>query len=359
MKKKILAILAGIFVTSAAFALVACSGETYKEPDKAAGNADLVVATVTVLNAKTNRVIFEEKLFSDSGNYLKVPGNINGATFLGYRNATGTEYFDVSGKQDEDLIINKDITLYARYEYEPCKISFNAVGGTLYGGDDTINLYYMDDVPTQFPTAEYEGKIFKGWKDQSGNLVSDGNGTPKYIEFNADNYTIDSNYECKLRAYFEDYYPTVIFDYGDYVESTTVAYKGYVNVPSDNKDNGSRVIVGWSDYANTNPNDATMSYNKPITEDTTIYAIWDTYETVTIELYDENSPNNWIYRGNIKVFKKKDSQFPTTAELYDLCGRDFDGVAWYTDKSQSATNYVESPKQDTSAKTFYGYGYYY
>ena len=160
-------------------------------------------------------------------------------------------------------------------------------------------------------------------------------------------------------AYFEDYYPTVIFDYGDYVESTTVAYKDYVNVPSDNKDNGSRVIVGWSDYANTNPNDATMSYNKPITEDTTIYAIWDTYETVTIELYDENSPNNWIYRGSIKVFKKKDSQFPTTAELYDLCGRDFDGVAWYTDKSQSATSYVESPKQDTSAKTFYGYGYYY
>ena len=83
----------------------------------------------------------------------------------------------MSGKQDEDLIINKDITLYALYEYESCKISFNAAGGTLYGGDDTINLYYMDDVPSQFPTAEYEGKIFKGWKDQSGNLVSDGNGT--------------------------------------------------------------------------------------------------------------------------------------------------------------------------------------
>lgn len=357
MKKKILAILAGIFVTSAAFALVACSGETYQEPDKAAGNADLVVATVTVLNEKTNRVIFEEKLFSDSGNYLKVPGNINGATFLGYRNANETEYFDVSGKQDDNLIINKDITLYAHYKYKPCTISFDAAGGTLYGGDDTINLYYMDDVPAQFPTAERDGYLFEGWIDQRGILVSDKNGTPKKVEFNADNYYIDNSFECSLRASYVDYEPTVTFDYGDYIRKENVKYNKTVTLPIDNLDNGSRMIVGWSTYEYESPKDAKMEYNEKITKDITLYAIWDTYTTVTLN-YVENSSKNTIYIEQLKVFSQKESPFPTAEDFNEKTGYNSTNISWYYDANFTGGTGVSNPKNAPDYKVFYGRVFY-
>lgn len=354
MKKKTLSIIIAIVTCLSAFAVTACSKEETFEEKVAKGNGDLVIATVTVRNEKTDRVMFEEKLFTEENNSLTVPTRSYGATFLGYTDKGGIEVFDDHGVQAENVLITKDITLYARFNYEACTIRFNANGGTIYGSSDDIHLYYMDDVST-FPTAEKEGFIFRGWKDAYGNLVSDSQGIPKNEEFNADNYYIDSSYTCNLAAYFEEYKPTVTFDYGNgRVETTTVSYNGYVTTP-ESVDTGSRMIVGWSDYMNTDPNDATMAYNKPITNETTIYAIWDSYKTVNIVLYDEDNPDSVLYRGTMKIFTKKDTQFPTAYEM----GYNYDGIAWYTNQSRSGNSYVDTPRQDNTATTFYGFGYYY
>ena len=370
MKKKILAILAGIFVTSAAFALVACSGETYIEPEKAAGNADLVVATITVKNRKTKRDLFVEKLFYDSDNYLKVPGNINGATFLGYRNETGTEFFDANGKQDDNLIIDKDIVLYADYEYEQCKIVFDANGGEL-NGDSSFDIEYMDDIPNILPTATKQGKIFKGWEDVNYGLISDENGRTlsNKREFSVEQYTINSTFKCTLIATYDEFKPKVTFDYNNSKYNNTtveVPYNSFIDLPDDVKDNGRQMIIGWYNLDEGEPgaDQLSMTYDKRITKDTTFVAVWDTYrevELVFINGYTE-AKIYFMYDGSytnkmkMKVFSKKDSPFPTANELNKMCGEysNYSSIEWYLNEDLTGVKIPGTPNSYSTHYVFYG-----
>ncbi|MBO7525300.1 MAG: hypothetical protein J6T42_00695, partial [Clostridia bacterium] len=95
---------------------------------------------------------------------------------------------------------------------------------------------------------------------------------------------------------------------------------------------GSRMIVGWSTYEYESPRDAKMEYNENITKDIILHAIWDTYETVTLN-YVEDSSRNTIYTEQLKVFSQKESPFPTAEDFNEKTGyiaRIFPGITTLT-----------------------------
>lgn len=360
MKNKILAILTGIMVISAAFTFVACS-ETIDLTEKLArSNGELVVATVTVKNEKTDRVILEEKLFFETDNRLPVPERTSGATFLNYENKDGMEFFDVNGRQIETIKIKNDLTLYARYEYKSCTITFNLNGGEFVGSGSDIHLYYMDDTPV-LPVAEKEGFLFMGWRDEAGKIVSDDQGNPINIEFNSENYNMNASAICRLTAVFDDYQPTVTFDFNDgsiQNQTITVRYNSVINTPDDTHDTGSRMIVGWSTYMNESPRDAQMDYNERVTSDITLYAVWDSYREVDLYYVDDGSRTvlNEYDPEKFKVFSTKDVAFPTKDEVNAKYGFGASSISWYDDFDSYGYfgEKVSTPKNKQNVSSFYG-----
>jgi len=355
MKKKTLSIIIAIVTCLSAFAVTACSKEETFEEKVAKGNADLVIATVTVRNEKTDRVMFEEKLFFETDNRLPVPERTSGATFLNYENKDGMEFFDVNGRQIETIKIKNDLTLYARYEYKSCTITFNLNGGEFVGSGSDIHLYYMDDTPV-LPVAEKEGFIFMGWRDEAGKMVSDDQGNPINIEFNSENYNINAAAICRLTAVFDDYQPTVTFDFNDgsiQNQTITVRYNSFIETPDDTHDTGSRMIVGWSTYMNESPRNAQMNYNERITSDITLYAVWDSYYEVEL-VYIDNADRSEIGNETLKVFNTRNTDFPTVAEANKKFDFGATSLSWYKDSSFMGGTQISNPKTDYSVTTFYG-----
>ena len=372
MKNRVLALIIACVAAFSVFAVSACSKDDVYEEKKAKGNGDLVIATVTVYHEKkqNGEPVLTERLFFDSDNYLEVPEETNGAIFEGYIIKNGTQYFDENGKQDETLVIDKDITLLAHYEYEQCKIFFDADGGELTG-DSSIDIEYMDEIPYSLPTATKAGKIFRGWRDVGHGLISDGDGKVlnNKRDFCGENYTINSLFKCTLVADYGEFTPTVTFDYNNskyknYTE--TVSYGGYVNIPEDVKDNGKKMIIGWYNQEEGQPDidQLSMTYTKPITKDTTLVAVWDTYKEVELVFVNWNDPTQEIgfyYNGEytnkitMKVFDNKYSPFPTAAYLNAIIGyTNYSTIEWYLDQELNPPKISGTPKNYSSYDTFYG-----
>ena len=239
----------------------------------------------------------------------------------------------VDGNGNCFVTINRDMVLYAHWNYVQCKIIFNAERGELEESLQTKTLNYLDTLTT-LPVPTYEGHRFVGWFTGRGTQVSDGAIVrDAYKTFNSDNYAINGTTTPTTQLYarytVSEY--TLTLDYNDpnYEKEEIPIQHGdsldYFSLPSIDKDN--RMIVGWS----TDPY-RLVEFEGTFTSDTILYAIWKEYRT--IRLYDnpKSYPNRYTTE---KVFKDEVFTLPTLTRT----GYDFDG--WYTSTSFSGNPTTE------------------
>ncbi len=214
-----------------------------------------------------------------------------GYTFKNWNTAsdgTGTSYLNA-----QQIKPTTDMTLYAQWEQNKIKITFNPNDGTVRTSTQTI----AESVPTKLNANIYTriGYTFKNW-----NTASDGTGTSY-----TDEQTVTLKENTSLYAQWT--INTYTLTYNSNSGTGTMPNQTFTYNKSDNLNDikftkDGYVFKEW----NTKPDGTGTSYiNKQsiaIVEDTTLYAIWLEGPAYTINTYTHNKNNNYIT--NINSYTK-------------------------------------------------------
>ncbi|WPK10276.1 InlB B-repeat-containing protein [Lysinibacillus louembei] len=188
-----------------------------------------------------------------------------GYTFIGWndkQDGSGTDY-DVG----EEIVINQDITLYAKWEEDSFLVSYETNGGTTV---DTATVLYGGKV-TKPANPTNMGYTFVGWYTENTfnnewNFATDvvtGNIT-LYAKWSANPYTV-----------------TFETNGGTTVDTATVLYGGKITKPA-NPTNMGYTFVGW--YTENTFNNEWNFATDVVTGNITLYAKWSANPyTVTFE----------------------------------------------------------------------------
>ncbi len=273
--------------------LVACGGGD--EPGDDSGTS------YTVYCFKSEGAAAEEiKLSAEQGNTIS-PAKRAHYKFLGYYTAEGTQIFDASGKQIEGLLIDKNITVYARFEPIGYTVTFVAGEGTLPQGAATSVTLNADawQLIAPVPTAPTQLLQFEGWYNRDFTVrYADANGTVDYAKFTLSGDLGTSNGEIKLYAKYSTRTVKVTIDYNDFatpLKEIEVAYGSELGDLSSYKIEDTvnkREIVGFS----TSPSEL-LPPAGALTEDLHLFAIWKSYKYVTIVYEDFDAEVRKVYDG--------------------------------------------------------------
>ena len=243
-------------------------------------------------------------------------------TFLGYYTAEGVQVFDAEGRQTEGFYIDKDITVYARFEVVPHTVRFDTDGGTLPEGVSATVPISADawTLTAPIPTPPDESLEFIGWYSSLSDLCADQNGVVYYERFSPKRVPVDENkHEIVLYARYVKKMCEVVLDYNNgtlKTEVLTVEHGTVLDLTSYAEDDevGCYRLIGWS----TSPYEL-LEHTGPVTGYLRLYASWQKYKNVrfaygtgdvrTIKIFDEGSAG---------------VTFPDATKL----GHEFDG--WYT-----------------------------
>ena len=283
MKKIITILLALLLLGGAIVCLTACGGGG----DDVGGDSG--GTTYTVYCFKSEEGAAEEiKVGAEKGNTL-APAKKAYYKFLGYYTAEGTQVFTAAGKQVEGLLIDRDITVYARFEPIEYTVTFVVGEGSLPEGTVTsvkINAETWQ-LTAPVPTAPMDTLQFEGWynKDFTVQYVGE-HGTVDYTKFKLGESIGLVNNEIKLYAKYDTRTVTVTVDYNDFVTAPKEIEVVYGNVLGDlaaykiDDEVNKKEIVGFSTSRYE-----MVSHTGPLTDDITVYAIWKNYKYVTVS-YD-------------------------------------------------------------------------
>ena len=284
MKSRILtSLLALLLLAACAFVLAACGGGGNDVGGDSGGT------TYTVYCFKSEEGAAEEiKVGAEKGNTL-APAKKAYYKFLGYYTAEGTQVFTAAGKQVEGLLIDRDITVYARFEPIEYTVTFVVGEGSLPEGTVTsvkINAETWQ-LTAPVPTAPMDTLQFEGWynKDFTVQYVGE-HGTVDYTKFKLGESIGLVNNEIKLYAKYDTRTVTVTVDYNDFVTAPKEIEVVYGNVLGDlaaykiDDEVNKKEIVGFSTSRYE-----MVSHTGPLTDDITVYAIWKNYKYVTVS-YD-------------------------------------------------------------------------
>ena len=159
----------------------------------------------------------------------------------------------------------EDMVLYAKYHVVPCRITFDAQGGSAVPAQNVIPGE-MVEIPQQ---TSREGYTFDGWYEDAE--------TTKAYDFKSPVTKAMTLFAKWVKSTY-----TVTFDAqgGSAVAAQTVAYKAMVTVPQAPTRAG-YTFDGWYEDAGTTK---AYDFKTPVTEAKTLYAKWNknTY-TVTFD----------------------------------------------------------------------------
>lgn len=215
----------------------------------------------------------------------------------------------VSGTYPLDSVfgIYGNVTATAHWESVSNVIVFSMDGGSL----ENVNAYVVDtgelySLPTT-SNATKPGYTLIGWRATGDEQAAYAPGSLVEIEG-----------VMKLEAYFVETskLPSLCFvtyDYGDGSGTVTSQYVEsgmYVYTPMHGMENGSLTFKGWSE---TPDGDVINTYSKQITEDTTLYAVWedgsvvnpdDPEQSIFTVTFDPNGgnasvPQRQVYEGGL------------------------------------------------------------
>ncbi len=302
--------------------------------------------TVKFVYGENNRHS-DNLLFYDDGRVtgkLYNSTKILGYTLTGFFTEDGIQYFDSGANKLESILIDKDMTVYAKYELANYTFKFDAQAGMLEDGankkDVTVNV--ETDLKAVFPSPVSANPkfVFDGWFNEDGS-VRYTNGTEPINPSLTNGYDIFAKGEITFYAKFKVKELTVTLDFNDGVtpiEEIKVEYGMPIgDLSRFNKDDGTKDIAFWS----------SLSYSEAplpesVTEDIRIYAVWKEYKNVMFVygVGDERTVKVHITPGQ-----------SSTLPLQENPGFIFEG--WYANSTLSG-NPVEKVPYGALANKYYG-----
>ncbi len=228
---------------------------------------------------------------------------------------------------------NSTIIIYVSKGKQPINVSFNANGGSVSNGSNTL---YLNEGYGELPTPEREGYSFKGWysaksggvKVTSSTIVTTPSSHTLYAQWTANEYTVSFNTNGGGAAP-----SSKKVSYGSkYGDLETVSRSGYT-------------FVGW--YTSASGGTEILSESKYTTAgNQTLYAHWsEKGYTVT---FNANGGSVATSSKNV-VYASTYGTLPTPIRS----GYIFDG--WYTSASGGSNITSSSKVEITSSQTLYAH----
>ena len=279
----------------------------------------------------------------NSGDYrADKPTEAFGYSFAGWFSEDGVMYFDEKGVKVSDLLIDRDLTLVAKFVPQTFTFILNAGDYSFEnaGSDMTVTAAY-DSVLAEFPSPLMGDPtvMFDGWFDENGNRYSNGT-IPVAGVLNQSVYPSIAK-ETKLFAVYKPCVYTVVLDYNDgslQTETLTIAHGegGLSDLSAYTKDTGSECIVAWS----TNPYNL-VPPSEELTGDLRLYAVWKAYKTVHFAMPDGTLQAEKIFEDTNRI------------DLPILDAPGYKLIGWHLTNSLSG-NKVESVHYSNMQDTYYG-----
>ena len=291
--RRMMIIPALLLLLCSVFAFAACGGGG--ESNNAGGGSKGNTHTVYCYKSEDGSAAQEIKVGSEKGNTI-APAKKAHYKFLGYYTAEGTQVFGASGKQVEGLLIDRDVTVYARFEPIEYTVTFVVGEGTLPEGTATSVKIHADAwiLAAPVPTAPLQTLQFEGWynKDFTTEYVG-AHGTVDYTKFSLEAPLGIVNNEIKLYAKYDTRTVKVTVDYNDYVTPSKEFEVVYGHVLGSlteyeiDDEVAQKEIVGFSTSRYE-----MVPHTGPLTEDITVYAIWKNYTYITVH-YESFDDERW------------------------------------------------------------------
>ena len=337
MKRKILTLL---LIAMSLIFIFSCGGGDDNGDDN--GEYKTVKFVYGANNSHSDNLVFHEdgrvtgKLFNST--------KILGYKLVGFFTEDGIQYFDNHAGKLDGILIDRDMTVYARYELENYTFKFDAQAGMLDDGsnkkDVTVNI--STDLKTAFPSATNSNPKFEfdGWFNEDGS-VRYTNGTTPINESLTFGYDIFTSGEITFYARFKTRYLSVDLDFNDGVSPVQTIYVEYGKPIGDLSayyiDNGTQDIAAWSSISY-----GELPLPEVITQDVRIYAVWKEYKNAVF-VYGVGDERT------VKVHMTPGES--STLPLQVNPGYNFEG--WYLTSTLSG-NPVESVPYGALANKYYG-----
>ena len=187
---------------------------------------------------------------------------LRGYTFNNWSLENDTNPYDFSTP------IIQDTNLYATYTKDVYNITYNYAGGALDEGVTNRETYTVDTVSFELNEPKKTGYNFTGW---TGTDLTEPTKPVTIAQGSVGNRTYTANYEKQV--YTVTYMDDEVVAFIDNVE-----YEGTTTPPAENptKDHG---IFKWWSLSKTGTE---FNYATPITENLTLYAVYEEVEAPTI-----------------------------------------------------------------------------
>ena len=228
-----------------------------------------------------------------------------GYTFAGWYLTSSCTGDAVSQLTDENC--TSSITLYAKWTEKPYfNVTYKDAGGTSYSGSNSgslVSRHYMGDAETLVNAAK-TNYVFDGWytSDDDGVTLSD----EPVTQLADENCTAD----LTLYAKWKPHYTITYMDEGGaaFTGSASSIYRNegeQKTLPSATKTNA--IFAGWFFSSECTGEPVTVLNDTNCTSDTTVYAKWIPYYTVTYKdrdsadfsgVYTNGTPRSTYYSGD-------------------------------------------------------------
>ena len=145
MKSKLLILLIALL---SLLCLFSCGGDDNKD-DK--GEYKTVTFNYGENNSKSSQMCFYED--STKTGELNYSTEVFGYNLVGFYTAEGIQYFDKDAKKLDNIIIDKDLTVFAKYEPKEYIFTFDAQAGMLDDGSSKRDVIVTveADLKSSFP----------------------------------------------------------------------------------------------------------------------------------------------------------------------------------------------------------------
>ncbi len=295
------------------------------------GVATIVIDSDTVIYSDLYGGAFN---LSSISSYINRPGYI----YKGIYDAPTGGALVVSTGGDFLMVLEKDITLYPRFDTVEYTLNFTTESGRIDSSDEYLSLRTGDSLPSPLPIPLYdENKLdFVGW-EYNGTLISN-KSTPaasyKHLNFGLEN----TETPIILKARFAPAVLKVIFDYNDGSYEQKIyetSYGAEFNFEFPEIAAVGSEVLCWSE----DPSGSVPYYPSTITHSMTLYAIWIDFKEVEFYTLPEVFSEYKFYKGS-----------EITAPIPEREGYEFDG--WYVSNTFSG-NPVSSFTYGALASKYY------
>ncbi|WP_155590758.1 InlB B-repeat-containing protein [Lysinibacillus cavernae] len=243
-----------------------------------------------------------------------------GYTFIGWNSkhdGSGTDY-----NVGEEIVINQDITLYAKWEEGPFLVSYESNGGTTVAPETVARNTIVMEPPVPTKT----GYTFDGWYKEAA--------LTNVWDFTKDMVTGDTTLYAKWDV--TQYEVTFNSDGGSMVASQFVTPNTKATAPPVPKKLG-YIFDGWyKNNAFSAPWDFTTDV---VTEAITLYGKWTTNPTYTV-IYDKNGATGGTVPLDNKAYEDNDS-VTVQDNRGQLVRTNYTFKGWNTQADGKGTSYVE------------------